>query len=179
MVSGMPVSPKEAFDWNCQGWAIGEQHCQLISKKTRNNTNKMLELTRSSIFGFMKVDSGGGLRHFMSFIVDYLQSISIYTIKQKSEAFTKVKEFLKLFDNQTGLKMKQFRCNSRREYVSVELFNYCRSHGILREPSISYFPQEDVVLERITIHSWRWQDSIWPEGVPTAVYLPKRSPTVQ
>lgn len=58
-------------------------------------------------------------------------------IKQKSEAFAKVKEFLIFVENQTGLNVKQLRCNSRGEYVSNELLSYWANCGILREPSIS------------------------------------------
>ena len=84
----MPVNSKETFEEIVK--AIGNQHRQPFSRKTGNIISQiMLELIHSDIFGPMNVDSEEGSRFFESFIDDYSWFITVYMIKDKSDAFTK------------------------------------------------------------------------------------------
>lgn len=69
MVNRMPFYPKEAFEWTCEGCAMGKLHCQFLSKKTGNDTNQILELVWNSICGCMDGDSVGGLSYFMFLLI--------------------------------------------------------------------------------------------------------------
>ena len=82
-------------------------------------------------------------------------------IKQKFQAFEKFKELINLVENQTGHKVKRFRCDNAKEYVSNEFLNFCKNRGIQRELTIRYTPLQNGVAERVTVHSWKWQDQCY------------------
>lgn len=96
MINGMPVNTMEVFNQNCEGCVVGKQHRQLFRKKSENNTSQSLELIHSHICGPMNVDSVGSSKFFVTFIDDYSRFITVYMIKQKSEAFEQFKEFINL-----------------------------------------------------------------------------------
>ena len=96
MINGMPVNTMEVFNRNCEGCVVGKQHRQPFRKKSENNTSQSLELIHSHICGPMNVDSVGSSKFFVTFIDDYSRFITVYMIKQKSEAFEQFKEFINL-----------------------------------------------------------------------------------
>ena len=110
-------------------------------------------------------------------------------IKQKSEAFEKFKVFINLVENQTGHKVKRFRCDNAKEYVSNDFINFCKKRGIQREPTIPYIPQHNGVAERVNhtpmemarsmLYHSGMPLSFWAEATSTAMYVQNRSPTLQ
>ena len=96
MINGRPVNTMEVFNRNCKGCAVGKQHRQTFPNKSENNTSQSLELIHSHICGPMNADSVGVSKFFVTYIDDYSRFITVYMIKQKSEAFEQFKEFINL-----------------------------------------------------------------------------------
>ena len=93
----------------------------------------MLEAIHSDIRGLMNTNSMKTSR-YLCLLFDYLQFITVYIIKQKLEAFTKFKEFLKLVKNKIGLKMISMQ--ELRRICLEQICQLCRSHDILKGPTI-------------------------------------------
>jgi transposase InsO family protein len=86
-----------------------------------------------------------------------------------------------------GRKLKALRTDCRGEFTSIEFVEHCIEHGVWRQLTAPYTPQQNSVVE------WRNQTMVgmarsllkakglpgwlWGEAVATAVYLLNRSPT--
>lgn len=99
----------------------------------------MLEAIHNDIRGLMNTNSMKTSR-YLCLLFDYLQFITVYIIKQKLEAFTKFKEFLKLVENKIGLKVKMISMQELRRICLERICQLCRSHGILKGPTIPNSP---------------------------------------
>ena len=71
----------------------------------------------------------------------------VYFLKHKSETFDKFKEFKELVQKHSGLSIKILRLDKGGEYKSNEFLEYCRYHGIKKQFTTSYTPQQNGVVE--------------------------------
>lgn len=76
-----------------------------------------MEYIHSDLWGASRVPSNGGARYFKSIIDDYSRRVWIYTLKNKSEAPDKFKQWLLFVENQTGRKLKKLRTDNGLEFV--------------------------------------------------------------
>ena len=107
MVNGLNFNSNEAVDQNCEGCTMEKQHRQTLPKKAKSITTGLLELIHSDACGAMDVTLVGSSRYFITIIDDFLRYTTVFMIKQKSEVLAKYREFVKLVENPTGLKVKQ------------------------------------------------------------------------
>ena len=108
-------------------------------------------------------------------------------MKKKSETFTKFVEYVEMAENVTSKRLKRIRSDNGGEYVGENFLEYCRKHGIKREETIPYTPQQNGVSERMNrtlmdnVRAMLYHGNLplwlWAEAVSTAVYLRNRSPT--
>ena len=86
--------------------------------------------------------------YFITFIDDYTRFGYVYLISHKSEALNCFKKFMNLVENQLDKKIKTFRSDRGREYLSDEFKNLCDGKRIERQLSIPYTSQQNGVAER-------------------------------
>ena len=108
-------------------------------------------------------------------------------MKNKSEVLDRFKEFLNMAENLFGRKVKKLRSDNGGEYTSNEFILFCKEHGILKDDTVPYSPQQNGVEERANrtlfetvrsmLHHANLPSKFWAEAVSTAVYLRNRSPT--
>ena len=187
MVNGMTLNTQEQIVRECEGCAVGKQNRQPFPKKSTHHSTEPLELIHSDVCGPMNIASVGGSRYFVTFIDDYSRYTAVYMMKNKSEVFQKFKEFVALSENSTGKRVKRLRSDNGGEYASEEFLKYCKMHGILKEDTIPYTPQQNGTAERMNrtimetvrsiLHHAGLPTCFWAEAVSTAVYIRNRSPT--
>jgi len=97
----------------------------------------------------MQTASLGGAKYFVTFIDDFYRKAWIYLLKDKSKTFEAFKEFKQEAENESRLKIKILRSNNGGEYNSKEFNQYCKQHGIKRQFSTPYTPQQNRVAERM------------------------------
>lgn len=105
-------------------------------------------------------------------------------MKEKSEAFTRFKNFRVLVEKETGAKIKTFRTDRGGEFTSKEFKEYCESTGVDRHLTAPYSPQQNGVVERRNKTLLEMTQSIlkhmdvpnflWGEAVRHATYLINR-----
>jgi len=135
----------------------------------------------------MKIPSIGGARYFLLFIDDHTRYTMVYPLHQKSETFSKFKEYKALVENMHNGKIKALRSDNRGEYTSNEFSQFLRESGISHEATAPYSPEQNGVSERANrtligrakamILENQFHDNLWAEAIHTAVYLKNRCPT--
>lgn len=173
---------------DCVGCLMGKQTRQPFSRTNATRAKQLLELVHSDICGPMSARSMGGYRYFITFIDDFSRKTFVYFLKEKSEAFEKIKD-LKIFaETQTGKKLKVLRTDNGGEYVNKRVDDYLKSCGIKHQLTIAYTPEQNGVAERANrtitekaramLQEAGLPVHFWAEAVNTAVYLKNRSPTL-
>ena len=69
-------------------------------------------------------------------------------LQQESDAFEAFKWFKILAETEKGVKMKTLRSDRDGEFTSEEFSSYCLEHGIKRQLTAPYSPQQNGVVER-------------------------------
>ncbi|MFV0960700.1 hypothetical protein QML37_30245, partial [Klebsiella pneumoniae] len=69
-------------------------------------------------------------------------------MKSKSEVFKLFKQFHALVQNLFNSNITYFQCDGGGEYVSHDFTEYLKDHGITRNTSCPYTPQQNGVAER-------------------------------
>lgn len=174
------------LDMICEFCQEGKQS-RLPFPKEGSRAKKVLELIHSDICGPLEVKSVGGARYFLTFVDDYTRKVFIYLLKNKSEVFSKFKEFKAFVENQLESKIKKLRTDNGREYLSNEFVEYMQNCGIIHETSNPYTPQQNGLAERMNrtlmerarcmLLNANLQKCYWGEAVTTAAYITNRCPT--
>lgn len=146
MVAGLPKfeSPSEI----CEECVVSKQHRDPFPKGKSSRATKALELVHSDLCGPIKPMSNGGKRYFISFIDDFSRRTWVYFLQHKSEAFTAFQRFKALVEKEAGMQIKILRTDRGGEYKSQEFEDFCGRHGIQRQLTAAYTPQQNGVCER-------------------------------
>lgn len=76
----------------CAGCQYGKAH-QLPYDKSNYQAKVPLELVHSDVFGPVKQSSIGGMKYMVTFTDDFSKFVWVYFMKEKSETFSKFKQF--------------------------------------------------------------------------------------
>ena len=146
MVSGLPqiAIPSQI----CEECVVSKQHRNQFSQGKSWRAKKPLELVHSDICGPINPSLNGGKRYLITFIDDYTRKIWVYFLQEKSEAFAAFKNYKVLIEKEAGSPIKVLRTNRGGEYNSHEFANFCEMHGIKRQLTAAYTPQQNGVCER-------------------------------
>ena len=93
----------------------------------------------------MQTPSLTGNVYFMSFIDDYSRKTWVYLLKQKSQAFDVFKSFKVMAEKESNKFIKVLRSDGGGEYMSNEFMDFCKYHGIKRQFTARYTPQQNGV----------------------------------
>ena len=126
-------------------------------------------------------------RYFVTFIDDFSRKVWLYTLKTKGECLEKFKEFKALAEKQSGHMIKVFRSDNGGEFISKGFRRFLKKHGIEKQRSTPYTPEQNGVAERANrtivemarsmIHAQHLKLEFWAEAVANAVYIRNRCPT--
>jgi transposase InsO family protein len=130
----------------CKGCALGKfTEASFPSSDTRSAG--ILDLVHMDVCGPMARKSLSGCEYYLTFIDDYLRKIWIYLLKAKSEVFTRFQEFRALVENESGKRIKVLRSDNGGEYSSRQLIDFRAQHGIRRQMTEPYNPQQKGVAD--------------------------------
>lgn len=114
-----------------------------------------------------------------------LQTRHVYFLRHKSDVFEKFKIFERLIANKFGRPMKILRTDNGREFRNTRMDEYLEAHGIKKENTAPYIPEQNGKAERENrtivesarpmIHAKSLSLSLWAEAVNTAVYVLNRT----
>lgn len=111
------------------GCQYGKAH-QLPYKESKFQAKRPLELIHSDVFGPVKQASVDGMKYMVTFIDDFSRYVWVYFLKEKSEVFSKFKEFKEKVEREVDHKLRCLRTNNGGEFTSEEFSKYLKEHGI-------------------------------------------------
>lgn len=186
MVRGLPSFDVQKF--TCSDCLVGKQSRNPIPKKSSWRAKEVLELIHSDICGPITPVTTSGVRYVLCFIDDHSRKAWAYFLKEKSEAFSYFKEFKRKVETETEKLIKCLRTDRGGEYTSTEFSEFCKEHGIRRQLTTAYTPQQNGVAERKnrtvmnmvrSMLSMRKVPRIfWAEAVSWTFYILNRCPTL-
>lgn len=184
MVKGLPVL--KDLDNQCESCILGK-HKRDSFPSSSNRAKEHLELVHTDLCGPMQTQSIGGSSYFLTFIDDFSRKIWIYFLKNKSDTFSKFKQFKAEAEKQSAKYIKVLRSDRGGEYNSKDFIDFCKQHGIIMQTT-RYTPQQNGVAERknqtimnmarCMLKEKNLCNDYWAEVVATAVYILNRSPTI-
>jgi len=186
MVEGLPKinCPTEM----CEDCIVGKQHRDSFPQGKAWRAEQILQLVHSDICGPINPTSNGNKRYFITFIDDYSRKTWVYFLQDKSEAFIIFKSFKARVEKEFGKYIQTFRTDRGGEFNSHNFASFCELHGIRRQLTAAYTPQQNGVAERKNqtimnmVRSMLVKKSIpktfWLEAVNWSVHVLNRSPTL-
>lgn len=186
MVKGLPVMKMPSK--LCTDCMIGKQHRKSIPKKSLWRATHKLQLVHSDLCGPITPASSSGKRYLITFIDDYSRKVWVSFLSEKSHALEAFKIFKSSVEKETGCSIKGLRTDRGGEFTSHEFTAFCSEHGINRQLTAAYTPQQNGVAERKNrtimnmvrsmLSGKKVPKCFWPEAVNWIVHVLNRSPTL-
>ena len=184
-VEGLP--PINMPNKLCRSCVVGKHHRTSFPKKSTFQATELLELIHIDICGPISPPTLGGSQYFLLVIDDFSRLTWVAMLQCKSDAFEAFKHFENLAETEKGLKIKTLRSDRGGEFNLDEFSNYWLEHGIKRQLTAPYSPQQNGIVERknrtmvsmvrAMLKAKDLPREFWGEAVSTAVYIINRSLT--
>jgi len=127
-------------------------------------------------------------RYLITFIDDYSRKTWVYFLMEKSEAYSTFKSFKARVEKETGTYIRRLRTDRGGEFTSQDFTDFCNEHGIQRQLTTAYTPQQNGVAERKNrtimnmvrsmLTAKQIPKTFWPEAVNWTVHILNRCPTL-
>ena len=186
MVKGLPRL--KALVKVCEDRLVGKQLRDPFPKENTFRASTILQLVHADICGPISHMSNSKKRYLITFIDDYSRKTWVYFLVEKSEAFTIFKSYKARVEKETGACIRSLRTDRGGEFTSQEFTTFCNIHGIQRQLTSVYTPQQNGVAERKNrtimnmVRSMLSEKKIprtfWPEAVNWTIHVLNRSPTL-
>lgn len=154
---------------------------------TRSKSKRILEIIHSDVCGPITPIAIDGSKYFVTFIDDFSNFTVVYLIKNKSEVFGKLCNYISMVHSMFGSRVSRLRCDNGGEYVSQEIVNYCGTKGIILDYTVPYTPEQNGKAERMNrtlvekgramMDGCGISKDFWGEAIRTATYILNRSPS--
>jgi hypothetical protein len=106
-----------------------------------------LELIHNDVCDLKLVQTRGGQKYFITFIDDCTRYCYVYFLRSKDEALESFIHYKKEVENQLNKKIKVLRSDRGGKYESP-IGEFYSQHGIVRQTTAPYSPQQNGVAER-------------------------------
>jgi len=134
----------------------------------------------------MAVNAIGGYRHTCVFTCGGTRYVWVYYLKSKDQTLRTFQTFIAWIEKLTGRTIRKFRSDRGGEFTSAAFDEFLAEHGITRETSAPYTPQQNGLAERMNqtilggaksmrVHAGL-SEGFWAEAMMTASHILNRSP---
>ena len=146
-MDGFDIDTNSAKE-NCDACKQAKQEHAPFPQQAEFRSQKLGELTITDVWGPASPTSWSGMQYNIIFIDDCTRNCLCAQIKEKSEATTKLKQYLMLIERQYGYIAKKIRMDKGREYLTNEFTTWCANKGIIIETTALYSPSQNSVAEQ-------------------------------
>lgn len=145
-----------------------------------SKVNSVLDVVVSDVCGPLQTTSIHGYRYFITFIDVFSNYTVVKFLKEKSEAPSKIFEFIEQMKVIFGRKPKIFRSDRGLEYTNQTVQRYLAKEGIHFQTTVGYAPEQNGIAERknrTLVEAVRTMfadtglpKNLWPEALNEATY---------
>jgi hypothetical protein len=132
------------------------------------------------LFGSITYISIGGSKYCLIIVDDYSRFTWVFFVQEKSQTQETLKRFLRLAQNEFGLRIKKIRNDNGTEFKNSQIEGFLEEEGIKHEFSSPYTPQQNGVVERKSrtlldmartmLDEYKTPDRFWAEAINNACY---------
>ena len=147
----------------------------------------VLDRVATDIKGPIECASIDGYRYVLIFVDDYSGYVCTYLLRHKSDAFSKLREYVQLVQNKFGKKIVTLQSDNGGEYISTAWTQYCTDNGIHLTSTVAYTPEQNGLAEvrfrilfrkvRALLMDAELPKQLWSFALRTAVHLYNLTPT--
>jgi transposase InsO family protein len=147
----------------------------------------LLNLVHRDLCGPISPATPSGKKYFLLLVDDKSRHMWLVLLAAKSDTLAALKKFLVKVEVETGRRLRVLRTDNGGEFSSVEFEMYCTEHGIERQYTAPYTPQQNgvderwnqsvVTMARSLLKSRNVPVKFWGEAVATAVCPQNWAPT--
>jgi hypothetical protein len=131
----------------CTHCLVGKQRRVSFHKSPQSRKTNILDLVHTDVCT-MNTKTLGGALYYVTFIDDHSRKVWVFSLKTKDQVLDVFKAFHMKVERETGRQLKCVRADNGGEYRG-RFEEYCRSHGIRLEKTVSKTPQHNGVAERM------------------------------
>ena len=111
------------------------KHLALSFNKSLSQATNHFQLVHSDIWGPALIPFRSGYLYYVSFVDDFTRFTWVYLMRQRSKIPTIYQNFTAMIHTQFDAKIKTFRVDYTREYISTTMRFILQSHGTLFQQS--------------------------------------------
>lgn len=89
----------------------------------------------------------GSSKNFVTFINNFLRKVWVYMLRTKGECLEKFKELKAFIETRSKHKIKVFWSDNSGEFILKEFKRFLKEHGVEKQASALYRPQQYGVAE--------------------------------
>ena len=172
----------------CAGCQEGKAHCRSHPpSKTRHQHSQFpIQRIHSDVVGPIQTTSIRGHHYAITFTCDKTSHTWSLPLKSKDQVLGVFKKFVNEVQNEIGLRIGFFRSDRGGEFMGKEFDDFLALHGIIRETSAPYTPEQNGLAEqmnqtlwsgvRALLHHSGMSNGFWAEALAVAVHVVNRSP---
>lgn len=135
-------------DKNCGVCMQGKLTRVKIPTHSVNRSQAILDLVHTDVCGPMQTVTPSGKKYILTFIDDYSRFTAVYHLSQKSDTFSKFKEFVEMSKNMFGRKPVMIRSDRGGEHTSKDFKRYMKQEGIQVQRTAPHMPFLNGIAER-------------------------------
>lgn len=154
--------------------------------KTSTPVTNVMDCVVSDVSGPMHIESLGRKRYFVSFTDVFSRHSTIFLMRNKSEVYEKLVQYVERMKTQLKMVPKVIRSDRAAEYLSEKVKHYLEGEGIQQQCTVGFAPEQNGVSERLNrtlmeaarsmLCESGLPKSLWGEAVNTAAYVLNRLP---
>jgi transposase InsO family protein len=145
MVRGMPEI--EHVEQICTGCLVGKQKWALFPHQAEYKAEDVLELVHGDICGPISLATPSGNRYFILLVDDASRYMWLKVLPGKDGASAVIKQYQAAAEAEMGASSGHFD-QIGGEFNSTEFTKHCAEHGVRRQLTTPYTPQQNGVVER-------------------------------
>ncbi|RVW59275.1 Retrovirus-related Pol polyprotein from transposon TNT 1-94 [Vitis vinifera] len=150
----------------------GCQYAKRISCRMKSQNGKQASLS--------------GMKYMVTFIDDFSRYVWVYFMKEKSETFSKFKEFKEMIEAEVDKRIRCLRTDNGGEYTSDEFFYFLRECRVRHQFTCANTHSKNSVAERKNrhlaeicrsmLHAKNVPRRFWAEAMKTVAFVINRLP---
>jgi transposase InsO family protein len=185
LVEGLEIDESSIPSRSCESCIQAKQNHKPFPKEAAHRSKVPGERFMGDVWGPSRT-SVGKFKYFVTFTDDASRFIAVLFLRDKAEAFDRIKAHVAMLRKQ-GRAPKYMRFDNGKELINAKLEELARQEGMIIEPTAPYSPSQNGVAERFNrtllelaramLIARNLPQFLWDEAVAHAAYLRNRAPT--